>query len=100
MEVLEEGNLMDRVPILLQRDLEFYQVTFLAKKGRQNGRNASEKLVNTLFSHSPFPRRRAFHFPISMANRRISACCRSPSVQELWVANWTFRATHRLPRLN
>ncbi|EDW76750.1 uncharacterized protein Dwil_GK20182 [Drosophila willistoni] len=25
MEVLEEGNLMDRVPILLQRDLEFYQ---------------------------------------------------------------------------
>jgi len=26
MEVLEEGNLMDRVPILLQRDLEFYQV--------------------------------------------------------------------------
>ncbi|XP_059216379.1 uncharacterized protein LOC106093356 isoform X1 [Stomoxys calcitrans] len=25
MEVMEEGNLMDRVPILLQRDLEFYQ---------------------------------------------------------------------------
>jgi len=28
MEVLEEGNLMDRVPILLQRDLEFYQVQY------------------------------------------------------------------------
>ena len=26
MEVMEEGNLMDRVPILLQRDLQYYQV--------------------------------------------------------------------------
>lgn len=26
MEVMEEGNLMDRVPVLLQRDLQFYQV--------------------------------------------------------------------------
>ncbi|TMW44064.1 hypothetical protein DOY81_010852 [Sarcophaga bullata] len=25
MEVMEEGNLMDRVPILLQRDLQYYQ---------------------------------------------------------------------------
>ncbi|XP_036336658.1 uncharacterized protein LOC118746827 [Rhagoletis pomonella] len=25
MEVMEEGNLMDRVPVLLQRDLQFYQ---------------------------------------------------------------------------
>lgn len=25
MEVMEEGNLMDRVPILLQRDLAYYQ---------------------------------------------------------------------------
>lgn len=30
MEVLEEGNLMDRIPILLQRDLQFYQVCCLA----------------------------------------------------------------------
>lgn len=25
MEVMEEGNLMDRIPILLQRDLQYYQ---------------------------------------------------------------------------
>lgn len=25
MEVMEEGNLMDRVPILLQRDMQYYQ---------------------------------------------------------------------------
>lgn len=28
MEVMEEGNLMDRVPILLQRDMQYYQVKF------------------------------------------------------------------------
>jgi hypothetical protein len=27
MEVMEEGNLMDRIPILLQRDMEYYEVT-------------------------------------------------------------------------
>lgn len=26
MEVIEDGNIMDRIPILLQRDLEYYQV--------------------------------------------------------------------------
>lgn len=26
MEVMEEGNLMDRIPILLQRDLQYYEV--------------------------------------------------------------------------
>lgn len=26
MEVMEEGNLMDRIPILLQRDMEYYEV--------------------------------------------------------------------------
>lgn len=26
MEIMEEGNLMDRIPILLQRDLEYYEV--------------------------------------------------------------------------
>ena len=26
MEVMEEGNLMDRVPVLLQRDLQYYEV--------------------------------------------------------------------------
>lgn len=26
MEVMEEGNLMDRVPVLLQRDMQYYQV--------------------------------------------------------------------------
>lgn len=31
MEVMEEGNLMDRVPILLQRDLQFYQVRLTIK---------------------------------------------------------------------
>lgn len=29
MEVMEEGNLMDRIPILLTRDMEYYEVTFL-----------------------------------------------------------------------
>lgn len=29
MEVMEEGNLMDRVPILLQRDLQYYQVSIV-----------------------------------------------------------------------
>lgn len=29
MEVIEDGNIMDRIPILLQRDLEYYQVSFL-----------------------------------------------------------------------
>lgn len=27
MEVMEEGNLMDRIPILLQRDMEYYEVS-------------------------------------------------------------------------
>lgn len=26
MEVMEEGNLMDRVPVLLQRDMQYYEV--------------------------------------------------------------------------
>lgn len=26
MEVMEEGNLMDRIPILLARDMEYYEV--------------------------------------------------------------------------
>lgn len=26
MEVMEEGNLMDRIPILLSRDMEYYEV--------------------------------------------------------------------------
>jgi hypothetical protein len=28
MEVMEEGNLMDRIPILLQRDMEYYEVSY------------------------------------------------------------------------
>lgn len=28
MEVMEEGDLMDRVPILLQRDRQYYDVNF------------------------------------------------------------------------
>lgn len=32
MEVMEEGNLMDRVPILLTRDLQFYQVSLQIKR--------------------------------------------------------------------
>jgi hypothetical protein len=28
MEVMEEGNLMDRVPILLTRDMEYYEVIY------------------------------------------------------------------------
>lgn len=27
MEVIEDGNIMDRIPILLQRDLEYYQAS-------------------------------------------------------------------------
>lgn len=27
MEVMEEGNLMDRIPILLSRDMQYYQVS-------------------------------------------------------------------------
>lgn len=27
MEVMEEGDLMDRVPILLQRDRQYYEVS-------------------------------------------------------------------------
>jgi len=29
MEVMEEGNLMDRIPILLQRDMEYYEVSLV-----------------------------------------------------------------------
>lgn len=29
MEVMEEGDLMDRVPILLQRDMEYYNVNIV-----------------------------------------------------------------------
>lgn len=25
---MEEGNLMDRIPILLQRDMEYYEVSY------------------------------------------------------------------------
>ncbi|VVD04678.1 unnamed protein product [Leptidea sinapis] len=34
MEVIEDGNIMDRIPILLQRDLEYYQInqTVLSEK--------------------------------------------------------------------
>lgn len=31
MEVMEEGNLMDRVRILLQRDMAYYQVRPMVK---------------------------------------------------------------------
>lgn len=31
MEVMEEGDLMDRVPILLQRDREYYNVSNFPK---------------------------------------------------------------------
>lgn len=34
MEVMEEGNLMDRIPILLQRDMEYYEVTKNCKLGQ------------------------------------------------------------------
>lgn len=38
MEVMEEGNLMDRVPVLLQRDMQYYQVdiSHLTKLLRMN----------------------------------------------------------------
>lgn len=29
MEVIEDGNIMDRIPILLQRDFEYYQVSII-----------------------------------------------------------------------
>lgn len=28
MEIMEDGNLVDRVRILLQRDMQYYQVVF------------------------------------------------------------------------
>lgn len=32
---MEEGNLMDRVPVLLQRDMQYYQVDFTLTKIKQ-----------------------------------------------------------------
>lgn len=29
MEIMEDGNLVDRVRILLQRDMQYYQVVFM-----------------------------------------------------------------------
>lgn len=29
MEVMEEGDLMDRVPVLLNRDMQYYQVEYI-----------------------------------------------------------------------
>lgn len=29
MEIMEDGNLVDRVRILLQRDMQYYQVVFI-----------------------------------------------------------------------
>ena len=29
MEIMEDGNLVDRVRILLQRDMQYYQVTLI-----------------------------------------------------------------------
>lgn len=37
MEVMEEGNLMDRIPILLTRDIEYYEVR--AADNRQTNNN-------------------------------------------------------------
>lgn len=31
MEVMEDGNLMDKVNILIQRDMEYYKVGFLQR---------------------------------------------------------------------
>lgn len=40
---MEEGNLMDRVPVLLQRDMQYYQVDFI--------KNSFEESANLIHNH-------------------------------------------------
>ena len=72
MEVMEEGNLMDRIPILLARDMEYYEV----KLGHCAKRTSC--IILKLYS------------------RQIKMSCKKPFVRGLLAVVSTFLATHRL----
>jgi hypothetical protein len=73
MEVMEEGNLMDRIPILLQRDMEYYEVS------------KERHIITNDFSQTT-----------TLSRSKIRSCCRRPSARELSAGAWIFRATHHL----
>lgn len=56
MEVMEEGNLMDRIPILLTRDMEYYEVIFVTQ--------SSDNLIAT-FSKIKLSYKRQFAVALS-----------------------------------
>lgn len=54
---MEEGNLMDRVPILLQRDLQYYQVNIDMKKYNVNSINVFDNQIFVIRNIKQFYKR-------------------------------------------